>query len=572
MGKFLKKFEEHSTYETYINGSSRILPNVSYCVDANDVHYNPCPIIINVYNVTDDTQMTKIFNAATNVSLIEIDGDEVDKSEIQNGQYQLSNGEHTVMYTLTNRKNVENNAFNGCTTLVKTKIPNSVTTIGNSAFFGCTGLTGIGRLGTNSSVQLPDGVTSIGERAFQGCTGLTSLKLPKQLKKISYRAFRDCSGLTGSLVIPNGVTSIDGDAFFGCSGFNGTLTIPNSVAKIEFAAFLNCSGFNGTLTIPNSVTSIGNSAFYNCSGFTGSLTIPSSITSINNSTFAYCSGLTSVTISDTVTTIGNEAFFGCTNLTNISFGNGVTSIGNSAFGNCNSLQHLVIPDNVVSIGENAFTMYRSSNNRNNLVSVRIGKGLQTLGRLAFSQLTPYLESIIIDEENPYFDSRNNCNAIINTTSNTLIKGCMNTTVIPNGIVSINEYAFYYCSGLVGVTIPDSVTTIGNLAFNRSQISGVISLNNIITIGQSAFNGCQKIREIIIGDSITTISNDAFYQCHSTQKATIYATTPPTLGSNAFRFTIGSGYPIYVPTESVEAYKSATNWNSLASRIFPIPSE
>ena len=164
----------------------------------------------------------------------------------------------------------------------KVVIENGVTSIGDNAFYLCSGLT---------SITIPNSVTSIGKWAFCGCTGLTSITIPNSVTSIGENTFYGCSGLT-SITIPNSVTSIGEYAFSGCSGLT-SVTIPNSVTSIGDYAFWDCKSLT-SVTIPNSVTSIGDNAFYHCSGLT-SLTIPNSVTSIGNGAFSGCSGLTSIT-------------------------------------------------------------------------------------------------------------------------------------------------------------------------------------------------------------------------------------------------------------------------------------
>ena len=175
--------------------------------------------------------------------------------------------------------------------------------------------------------------TSIGSTAFEGCTGLYgSLVIPDSVTTIGSYAFRYSSNLTGSLTIPNSVESIGDGAFNSCIGFNGSLTIGNSVTTIGSTAFNYCSYLTGSLTIPDSVTSIGNYAFAFCYGLTGPLTIPDSVTNIGSYAFSYCTGFTgSLTIGNSVTSIGSNAFY-AGNFDKLVVGSGVTSIGNYAFG------------------------------------------------------------------------------------------------------------------------------------------------------------------------------------------------------------------------------------------------
>ena len=176
-------------------------------------------------------------------------------------------------------------------------------------------------------------VTSIGELAFIGCSGLTSVTIPNSVTSIGSNAFYSCSGLT-SVTIPNSVTSIGSYAFQFCSALT-SVTIPNSVTSIEASAFNGCSGLT-SVTIPNSVKSIGEWAFNGCSGLT-SVRIPNSVTSIGEGAFWSCSALTSVTIPNSVTSIGYQAFYGCSKLISVTIGSGIKNIGSSAFATCTEL-------------------------------------------------------------------------------------------------------------------------------------------------------------------------------------------------------------------------------------------
>ena len=368
-------------------------------------------------------------------------------------------------YTITC---IGDSAFKDCSSLTSVTIPNSVTAIGDDAFRGCRGLT---------SLTIPNSVTSIGDWAFGSCSSLTSLTIPNGVTTIGNRAFRNCSGLI-SLTIPNSVTSIGEKVFMRCSSLTSVM-IPNSVTTIGDEAFWNCSSL-ASITIPNSVTSIGNYTFWKCSGLI-SLTIPNSVTTIGKYAFEGCSGLTSLTIPNSVTTIGNSAFSGCSGLTSLTIPNSVTTIGNSAFYGCSGLTSITIPNSVTTIGVSAFG------------------GTDAI-------------SIFVSSGNKMYDSRNNCNAIIETSTNTLISGCKNTS-IPNSVTTIGDGAFHGCSGLTSITIPNSVTAIGHDAFyDCSGLTSITIPSSVKSIGYRAFMYCQSLTSVTIPNSVETIEGQAFGSC------------------------------------------------------------
>ena len=435
-----------------------------------------------------------------------------------------------------------NSAFSGCTGLTSIEIPNSVTSIGRAAFSSCTGLTSIkipnsvtsiesesfwggvfeGCTGL-TSIAIPNSVTSIGGSAFQGCTSLTSIKIPNSVTSIGECAFYGCTSLT-SLAIPNSVTSIGGSAFLGCTSLT-SVAIPNSVTSIGCAAFKGCTVLN-SIEIPNSVTSIESFAFECCASLT-SITIPNGVTNIGEMTFYGCIGLTSIIIPNSITSIGEGAFFGCTNLISVTInsntivgmerncntflesvfgnqvteymiGNNVTSVGNCAFSGCYNLTSITIPNSVMSIGDCAFKDCWD------LTSITIPCSVTSIGEEAFAGC-PNLISIVVEGDNTIYDSRNNCNAVIETATNTLIQGCK-TTTIPNSVTSIGNYAFSRCDSLTSVTIPNSVTVIGDWAFfgcggwNEFEVYGLTTItipNSVTSIGNRAFEDCHNLQTIRI---------------------------------------------------------------------------
>ena len=322
----------------------------------------------------------------------------------------------------------------------------------------------------------------------------------------------DKDAYVGNIIIPESTT------------YNGTTY---SVTSIGDAAFLGCSGLT-SVTIPNSVTSIGEFAFHRCSGLT-SVTIGNSVTSIGDSAFKDCSGLTSLTIGEKVTKIPGSAFSGCSGLTSVTIPNSVTSIGIRAFRGCSGLTSVIIPNSVTSIGESAFD-YCSG-----LTSVTIPNSVTSIGKYAFDYCSG-LTSVVVDKNNGTYDSRDNCNAIIETSTNKLVVGCKNS-IIPNSVTSIGSYAFRGCSGLTSVTIGNSVTSIGDYAFR----------------------GCSGLTSVTIGNSVTSIGEYAFYNCSGLTKLVSLAVEPPTCGNGAFKEVDKTTCQLLVPQESINKYKTADQW-------------
>ena len=430
---------------------------------------------------------------------------------------------------------IDDDAFSDCSSLTSVKIPEGVTSIGDSAFSGCSSLI---------NVEIPESVTSIDWRVFMDCSGLTSVEIPKGVTSIGEHVFSDCSSLESIKVaegnarydsrgncnaiidkesntliagckntkIPGSVTRIRSVAFQGCSGLT-SVEIPESVTEIDDAVFIRCSGLesikvaegnarydsrgncnaiidkeSNTLVagckntkIPENITNILDYAFCGCIGLK-SLEIPKSVTSIGFSAFCGCIGLTSVEIPENMTSIGEGAFEDCSSLTSVEIPESVTNIGEEAFSGCVALKNITIPENVTNIGLKTF--YGCSG----LTSVKIPENVNGIGKYVFSGCSS-LEDVKVAEGNARYDSRENCNAIIETESNTLVVGCKNTK-IPGSVVSIGSKAFYECSGLTNMKIPENVTSIGEGAFeNCSSLTSVEIPESVTGIEWSAFEGC-----------------------------------------------------------------------------------
>ena len=441
-------------------------------------------------------------------------------------------------------------------------IPDSVTSIGSSAFYDCSSLT---------SVTIGNSVTSIGSSAFSNCYKLvevinhSSLNITAGSSSHGYVGYYAKEVHKGESKIVNFndylFYTYDGVIYLlGYVGKDTALVLPESYKgenyEIYKYAFYQSNDIT-SVTIGNGVTSIGDYAFRNCTGLT-SVTIGNSVTSIGEDAFRECTSLTSVTIGNSVTSIGNYAFYYCTNLTSVTIPNSVISIGYYAFAHCDSLTSVTIGNSVTSIGEDAFY------NCSNLTSVTIPDSVTSIGEDAFlscTGLTIYCEAA--SEPSGWSSYWNSSNRPVvwahnNITSNsyydyvvhnekaslTKYKGTDTEIIIPStiggyAVVSFGEI-FKNNTSITSVVIPNSVTSIGSSAFEGcTGLKSVTIPDSVTSIGYSAFSGCTSLTSVTIPDSVTSIGNDAFYRCTS---LTIYceATSQPSGWDSRWNY---SNYPV-----------------------------
>ena len=507
---------------------------------------------------------------------------------------------------------INESAFSNCSSLTSVEIPNSVISIGDGAFEGCSGLV---------SVTIPRSVTDINESAFSNCSSLTSVEIPNSVISIGDGAFEGCSGLV-SVTIPNSVTSLD-NAFNGCTsltsifvdennpnycdidgvlfnkemstlssypaGREGTYAVPGSVTEVLYGSFDGCISLT-SITIPSSVVTIG-SSFYNCSSLTsiivdennpnfcdkdgvlfskdmtrlirfpegkaGEYEIPNSVTKVIDA-FSQCSKLTSITISSSV--IDFLGIWGCSNLKSIivdksnpnycdidgvlfskdgseliyypngrvgdyRIPNSVMRIGWDAFRDCAGVTSVIIPNSVEEIESGAFRFCTS------LSSVTIPNSVAKMGDRIF-------------------------------------EGCSNlkSVKLPESITVIGYSFFSNCSSLTSVSLPNSVLRIDMHAFEGcTSLSSITIPNSVKWIEYAAFEGCTSLNSIVLPSSLLEISDDAFRNCSNLANVTCLSTNCPNAFGAFYRTPIISA-TLYVPSQSVEQYKSTEPWSEFGSII------
>ena len=370
-------------------------------------------------------------------------------------------------------------------------IPDSVTSIGNSAFSGCSSLT---------DITIPESVTNIEDSAFEYCSSLTGITIPESVTSIERYAFRNCTGLK-SITIPKSVESVGDEAFSGCTALTEVLLEGGSTLTSESFGEVadkvvtrwNEDSLIWTLAADGTMTISGTGTMKNYSNDSPAtqkkdnikkVVIEDGVTSIGDNAFYDCTGLTSIEIPSSVTSIGDCAFYNCTGLTSITIPDRVTSIGDSAFRNCTGLTSVTIPDSVTSIGDCAFSGTLWLTNKQHEDSLVIVNG------------------ILID----------------GTT-------CSGEVTIPYGVTSIGNFAFYNCTGLTSISIPKSVTSIGTYTFSGCGNLTEITVPCDSTLTKDAFEDASekvKYRHSLVKTdakdaTYTEAGNVEYWTCENCKK-------------------------------------------------------
>lgn len=488
-------------------------------------------------------------------------------------------------------------AFQGCARLIHLTLPDGVQTIGDYAFSGCTALESLSQI---------NNLESIGSYAFQNCSSLKSISLPKTVTTINTAPFSGCSSLESMTLPFVGCSGSESKAsakslfgyIFGSSSYTGgvptkqyysgsgyqTYYLPESLktvtvtgGQILYGAFYNCKGIT-SLSIPDNLTEIGDYAFYNCTGI-ANLTLPKALMKIGNYAFAGCSGLKMMIFPLSVESIGSYAFRDCTALQDISIPEKVTSIESYLFSGCTALETIDIPDGVKTIGTYAFQDCSS------VTDIKVPDSVAEIGAAAFSGCSS-LESMTLPfvgysssqtaassktlfgyifgtksytggtEVKQMYSTSGTTYYIpaslksVRITGGTLLYGafygCSGLThlALPENLTEVGKYGFYQCSGLKEISLPAGVTSIGSYAFAGCsglkefsfppKVSSIESFTfsgctlmdqvaipqGITEIGASAFQNCSNLTHIIVPDSVTTMGADVFSGCSSLKSMTL----------------------------------------------------
>ncbi len=454
------------------------------------------------------------------------------------------------------------------------KIPDGVTSIGESAISGCSGLT---------SINIPEGVTSIGNSAFEGCSSLASLSIPKSVTSIGKAAFKDCSSLSKAMAIPTNVTEIADETFMGCSSLP-LVRLTSNVTSIGNQAFDGCKAFKSFSFTP-SITSIGNSAFRNCGGLT-SIKLPSKVAQLGDYAFADCENLESAIfgsnveinattfendaklktlttdacyfdgvalynkektkligvfdytlseytgIPETVTAIGEHAFKDCKNLSKINLPSGLTSVGDEAFSNCEKLTISALPDQLTSIGVRAFL------NCSKITIKRSPSTLESIGENAFANCTGITTFTLVNDATLGTGVFAGCTALktVNISSLKRVPDCLfenctalNRIVTSADLASVGTKAFKNCSNLASITL--SSAWLGSEAFYGCSKLEQINIPNVESLGNNTFNGCSNLNEINI-PNVESLGNNTFNGCINLNEINI--PNVKSLGNNTFK--------------------------------------
>ena len=510
-----------------------------------------------------------------------------------------------------NLKSIGTAAFYGDTGLLRIEFNENLKSIGASAFYGATGL---------ASIELKEGLLSIGADAFNGCTKMTgALKIPGSVTSVGDNAFKNCTALISLEFKEGDLTTIGAGAFYNCAKMAGNLWLPPSLSVIGNEAFRGCVSFSGDLVIPDSVIKLGAYAFYGCSGFNGELKLSENIIAINEFTFYGASQITGIlVIPNRISDIGRGAFRNMSNLSGVVFGKDLRNISadtsSTVFGSCSAVKEVIFLSSTVPAGATtiikqftglntvyvpkdslkAYTVLTPSIPNVTLMAedsmeflVREGVLIKYLGDGGVVEIPADIEEIAAAA----FIYKQSVTKVVLPAGLKYIgdyafagSGLTGPLALNAGLISIGSYAFADCGGLSGnLVIPDSVISMGGYAFNNCVgLNGSLKISESLTsinacafsncvglkgdlltipdkvtaIGEYAFAGISGIKTLILGTNLSVISaKNPFDGCNGVTEVMFKSVATPA-GVTAIFAHMSNLKTIYIPAESIDAYKAA----------------
>lgn len=509
-------------------------------------------------------------------------------------------------------------AFNGCRSLKTVSLPNSVTSIECGVFHDCDSITSPVYNSTyfvylpvsyQGDFTIPGTPEKIACQAFDNCDGLTSVVVPSSVTNINDLAFINCDHLQ-TVPLPDGLVYIGSRAFEGCVSLD-SITIPARIKTINERTFYNCPVLS-SIDIPDSVTSIGNYAFSYCSAMT-SISFPSNLKGFGRDMLQGCTNLdtihwnvksynsfstvsyydpfysirgqvTAFNFGDSVQVIPDNLCYNMKQLTSLSLGCSITKIGNGAFEGCSNIKSIHwnlrtnsdpkiyteapfygLRDSITEFTFGDSVRYIPNylcHSMKHLRQLYIPENVSAIGAFAFRYVED-LDSISVHAGNKHYDSRQNCNALIESATDELLLGCYKT-YFPADIKGIGDCAFHHVRNLQSVILPKNVTFVGKEAFNNCKDLAELSLPNAIeTIDDYAFQDCDSLSSVTLPENLAFVGLRAFAHCSGLELINCKAPTPPIIDITSFS---GTTCPFYVPCANIAAYRSAPIWADFKTRI------
>lgn len=348
---------------------------------------------------------------------------------------------------------IDDNSFNGCSSVETVILPQSLQSIGNYAFFGCESL---------GEIKLPSKITEIEAGTFQGCFDIQTIEIPETVKNINESAFEECRSLQ-YIELPAGLKNLRERAFLGCSSLKN-IRIPNGITGLEGGVFSGCSSLQQVI-LPNTLKSIGEQSFSRCISLMG-IDLPKQLESIESWAFSGCDNLMDIEMPKNVKSIKEYAFSGC-GLVTIKLPESVTFLGNAVFQDCGSLTTAELPNTLLEIPQKTFSGCAS------LQTIQIPESVTVIGDSAF-------------EESGIQEIR-----------------------IPQNVKRIGDLTFYHCGKLKNIEFEEGITQIGDSAFTSCGLEKVELPNSLISVGSYVFDFCAGLRKILIPENVSHIGYGTF---------------------------------------------------------------